>query len=223
MSISTKWPRLLVAGDSITTDQAAEIIARTSRWSMLFSNDKQWLRQINACLAEIGAPVEPHWDRPSEERMAYWRQIDEWEAAHGVLRLSYLDSTSRIASAWIYGSHGWVDWNGAIGTGGYNIGKWPSDDEVTADWDSVASAFPYLRLTAQLVDDEGEGQLCGQWMIADGAVTHDPDPTELIIPVPPFGTGGSGFMPALRYHGERGCTVDQLRRALSLLRAGGQV
>lgn len=215
MTITTKWPRLLVAGDPVTADQAAEIIARTTHWPP-YINDKAWQQLILSELHRIGHPVEPHRGGEMDAFGNYWRAVDAWRRDRGILNLSYLHN-SRVGSSWIYGPHGWVDWDGTIGAGGWNVGKWPSDEEVTEDWTSIAAAFPYLRLTAQLVENEGEGGLAGQWTIANGEVVHDPTPVDFIKPVPAFGDGGGYLFAGLTPGGERGCTVEQLQHALNFL------
>ena len=42
-----KWPALLVVGDRVTTDQAAEIIVRTAGYAFC-TNDRAWHRQIKS-------------------------------------------------------------------------------------------------------------------------------------------------------------------------------
>lgn len=140
----SKWPLLLVAGKSVTLDQANEILIRTNEWRM-FSNDKLWMREVYSA-AGIKLNLQGNPDVTS---------LRSFEAKYSILPLHYMNN-SRIASAWIFGPHGWCNWNGNIGCCTYNIGKWPSADEIIEDWRRIAVAFPFLNLIAQYVPNEGE-------------------------------------------------------------------
>jgi hypothetical protein len=176
MSISTKWPRLLVVGEPVTEVQADEILIRTNEWRTPFSNDKNWLATVENIAAEFGRPREPQrtgdHDAYMVELRGHWPQMQAWHDRLGILELGYLRNY-RIMSAWIGGPHGWCDWNGAIFCSEFNIGKWPSDREVGEDWEQIASAFPFLDLTAQCVDEEGEADsACAQWRVVNGQVHY---------------------------------------------------
>jgi hypothetical protein len=212
--ITTKWPRLLVVGQPVTPTQAGEILLRTDDW-WISGNDQAWVNDLEDTLADYGRPREP--DRRDvdgfQEFREFYRLHDEWKASLGVLTLHYLQN-SRIISTWIGGPHGWCDWDGTIGCSTYNIGKWPSDDEVAEDWQVIAETFPFLDLTAHLVDDEGEGAVAGEWRIRDGKVRHNPDPADvLILPTEPEFT-------ALSDGWERGVSVPRLHEALAHLTGG---
>ncbi len=210
MPITTKWPRLLVVGEPVTEAQADEILIRTDSW-YLGGNDREWERTLHEVAAEFGWPPEP--DRRTSAayaRIAQYRAAHEWQRALGILELGYLHN-ARIASSWVGGPHGWCDWSGRIGCSTFNVGKWPSSDEITDDWQAIAEAFPYLDLTAQLVDDEGEGTLAGQWRVKNGAVEHDPEPAEFIAAP----SDDVQWMAPLMVGGERGCTIDRFRSALA--------
>jgi hypothetical protein len=216
--ITTKWPRLLVKGQPVTRAQANEILLRTDDW-WFSCNDQSWLNSLEETCAGLGRPRKPGDIPPGEEQVAalsaYYKADDEWRARLGILPLGYLDN-SRIASSWAGGPYGWCDWDGTIGCGDYNIGKWPSDDTVTEDWRNIAAAFPYLDLVAQLVEDEGEGGLAGQWRVKDGAVVHNPSPDRRIMdPVDPV------FLAFMRPGGERGTTLPRFREALAQVLGAG--
>lgn len=156
----TKWPRLIVVGDKVTEEQAEEIILRTT--SYLSTNSRGFERMA----AEIlGIPISKYGILdmlPFRDRV-------------GGLSLEYLGN-HRIASSWIGGPHGWCDWDGHIGCSVFNIGKWPSFAEVNEEWAMIANAFPFLRLRAQLITDEGEGIVCADWDVVDGkAVARMPE------------------------------------------------
>lgn len=190
----TKWPRLLVRGVTVSEEQADEILIRTCVPAYLNGNDRQWgmaVRRVMG-LQDDEAPRELYETGRHEERIAWlkekWAFNDARSQELGLLGLDYL-YTSQIASSWIGGPHGWCDWNGRIFCNTYNIGKWPSTEEVTEEWTDIAEAFPFLDLTAQLISNEGgyedhPGELAGQWRVKDGAVTHEPEPVKQIVPLP---------------------------------------
>lgn len=55
-------------------------------------------------------------------------------------------------SCWIGGTHGWCDWDGTIFANSFNVGKWPTVEEVEKDWQAIAAAFPFLDLRSQLLN-----------------------------------------------------------------------
>jgi hypothetical protein len=180
----TKWPLLLVRGESVTREQANEILIRTCVPGYLNVNDKEWsvlVQRILGLRNEDDPPQELWSEDRRDERIAWFKERWDFNRARadqlGILNLGYL-YTSRIASSWIGGPHGWCDWDGTIASSNYNIGKWPSTSDVTEEWTEIAEAFPYLDLTAQLISKEGEGDLVGEWRVKDGAVTHNPEPIE---------------------------------------------
>lgn len=202
-----KWPRLLVAGEPVTQEQANNILIRTQCWPP-FTNDRAWEREIAGILAEHGGPT------PLSNGWG-WDGVREWGTRIRAVDLSYL-SNERIASAWYGGPHGWCDWNGTIAASTWNIGKWPTVEEVADDWQNIAAAWPFLRLRAQLVPDEGQsGTPAVEWLVADGRVETSTSPTRLIAqPVNPQ------FRP--RHPGrERGVSPARLREAINQVRRGG--
>lgn len=202
----TKWPRLLVAGASVTEDQASEILVRTDSW-FLSSNSHDWERTVYAA---AGIEITEHgW--PAED------SLREFCARMGVLRLSYL-TNSQIVSAWVGGAHGWCHWDGRIGCANYNLGKWPTTEEITDDWIAIAAAFPYLDLTAQLVTNEGAGRLVGEWRLQDGEVHYEPFPPEQIRPLDDSLLTSAGIARLMRVDLEPGVTLGRLEEALQLVR-----
>lgn len=213
MTIHTKWPRLIVVGEPVTEEQANEILIRTCVPSYLRVNDDEW---NDAVARTMGFPAGEDWPPHTlqgAERTAWftkrWAAQDRRSEELGVIGLEYLFN-SRISSTWIGGSHGWCDWDGTIGASVYNIGKWPSTETVTEEWQSIAAAFPYLRLDAQVVEDEGDGVIADQWHIADGVAelveVGEPLPAP---PEPPF------FPGVLLRDGERGVSIERLRAAVA--------
>jgi hypothetical protein len=202
-----KWPRLLVTGRAVTEAQANEILVRTAQWFML-SNDRAWM---NTVMTAAGIELSEHTGTPCA---AMTRRFEE---RLRVLPLRYL-SNHRIASAWLLGPHGWCDWSGHIGTSRYNIGKWPTVEAVTEDWETIARAFPYLDLTAQLVnheEDTGDGPPVVEWRVIRGRVAVDYAPDEPIVPVEPVELRESMMlMRLLSPVGERGVDEERLVKAL---------
>lgn len=210
----TKWPRLLVTGTPVTPEQADEILVRTANLYLLDVNDKAWTHTVYGVLGL--AP-----GRYSNATMESIRAVTE---ELGVLPLVLL-YTSRIGSSWIGGPHGWCDWDGTIGSSNYNIGKWPDRATVLSDWETIAAAFPYLDLTAQLLADEGEtdAPVLGQWRVADGHATEE-TPGQRITPATEL-TEIDMFARLFSPGGERGvfeqrlaAAVDRVRAARSALR-----
>jgi hypothetical protein len=210
----TKWPLLLVKGERVTEQQANEILIRTCVPSYLSANDQDW----NQTVARImGLPEGDDW--PPKEiaqddaaRMAWhherWERRDRRTAELGILGLNYLYN-SRIASSWIGGPHGWCDWDGSIGCNTHNIGKWPSEEDVTEEWTVIAEAFPYLDLTAQLVTNEGEGELAAEWRVQGGTVEQREPGKQIRLMAEP---SLAGFFMGGR---ERGVSPERLEVAVA--------
>jgi hypothetical protein len=194
----TKWPRLLVLGDPVTPAQASQILIRTDMWT-LPGRDRGWVQAV-ARLA--GIPLN-RYGRIDEEA------AQEFRAAVGGLDLSYLYN-DRIVSDWLGGPHGWCDWNGQIGCANYNIGKWPWVEEVHDEWTMIATEFPFLRLRAQLVRDEGAAGIPAvEWLIRGGEA-HLVESIGLLRP------------PETDHRylaGQPGVTIERLREALAQTRS----
>lgn len=207
MTELTKWPLLLVRGEPITEAQANEVLIRTNFWGG-GTNDRDFERDVLA-LAGIEA---------GEYRWPTYDSVKAFNRRHDVLELLYLYN-SRIYSSYIGGPHGWCNWDGTIGCANYNIGKWPSVEEVTQDWEKIAEAFPFLNLVAQLVPDEGEAkQAAVGFMIWNGKVSVAEGPADPIIQSSEF--DAEGFMVDLMSHGrERGVSLERLAAALDQVRA----
>ena len=213
MTDLTKWPRLLVKGEPVTEQQANEILIRTCQPAYLDGNDRAW----NGIVARaMGFPEGDDYPpkaiaEDNDARMAWfrerWAARDRRTAELGIIGLEYLYNC-RIASTWIGGPHGWCNWDGTIGCSTHNIGKWPSVEEVTDEWERIAAAFPYLDLTAQLVTDEGDGEIAVEWRVQGGAAELC-EPGKQIRPV-----GEPSFLSVLTFGGERGVSPQRLEVAV---------
>jgi len=210
-----KWPALLIVGESVTEDQAAEIIIRTGHWPICI-NDRAWEREVHAILGVVN----PYEDvsRDVKSINALYETFTAWKERMGVLDMEYLYN-SQVGSAYIGGPHGWCDWRGVIGCSDYNIGKYPDTVEVLHDWQKIAEAFPFLKLKSQLFNGESCESLIRpviQYNVEGGKV--DVVPVEDLKDHPTNNIGPelvAFFTNPLR---ERGCKADVLRRAVQLVR-----
>lgn len=211
----TKWPRLIVAAEpgheTVTREQSNEILLRTDAGDF-WVNDREWTK---ACADVLGIPSE--W-RAYKNGGGYqdvsWREADAWRKSIGALDLHYCVN-SRIMSAWIGGPHGWLDWDGNLGCSTWNIGKWPSHEEVTEDWQRIAAAFPYLDLHVQCIANEGEGDVAGQWRVTGGKAAM----VEPVERMQPRELGEADLLLRFFSRGaERGVSLERLREANEQLR-----
>ncbi len=204
MEIVSKWPRLLVDGPAVSPELAGEILVRTDRW-ILCCNDRDWRAAVYDLVGiprQGGNPVD-------------WRDVDALRESIGALELAYL-ANDRIASAWIGGPHGWIDWDGRVGCADWNIGKWPSAEAVDHDWGLIARTWPELRLTAWLLEDEGAGPVCRQWKVGDGmALAVKPTPPRVV----PVEVDAATVRARFALGGERGVSPERLAGAVEAARA----
>jgi hypothetical protein len=203
--IRTKWPLLLVTGKPVTEEQADDILLRTSA-GYWHTNDRQWRADVSRIL---GVPLDDHGDFG-------WRDLAAWRKSIGALDLHHL-SNGRIMSSWIGGPKGWCDWDGRIGCGNWNIGKWPEVAEIEEDLAAISAAWPFLDMRVQLIDDEGDGQLCGEWRVWDGQWTEtEPGPR---IDEPDLNVEAAAISLIFASSGrERGVSPDRLAAAWARVR-----
>lgn len=192
-----KWPRLLIVGEDVAPDQAAEINIRThvSYW---MSNDRA---------------------RTNEYRVAAGKSADDQDGyvsdeAYGdryhLLDLGFL-GTNAIMSSWIGGPHSWCSWAGHIFSNTTNIGKWPDIGSVEHDWELIATAFPYLDLRCQLLADEGEGGVLVEYRVQNGEVQVSMEPGSRLVP--PADLANSSILACVMMPAsvrEFGITTDEL-------------
>lgn len=226
-----KWPALAVVGKAVTPKQAYEILIRTD--NLYFSsNDREFDKQLNETLFDIEIPkagydtandaiaVKLGLDiKDSSGLSDKWQRIEEYKQpfldAIKPVSLSYL-ANHRIVSSWIGGPHGWCDWQGNIGCRNYNIGKYPSVQEVYEEWKAIAEAFPFLELTCQLMSHEagpedGIDKPLVEYRVSNGRVI-------MVNPKAPitntaFGSGDM-FERFSNPFAERGCSIELFKQAL---------
>lgn len=134
-----------------------------------------------------------------------------------LLDLYYLNN-HQILSSWIGGPHGWCDWNGNINSSNYNIGKWPSVEDVYNEWVKIAEAFPFLDLRAQLYSGETsdhESEPLVEFTLKHGKVEMSipSEPLDL-----PYFDMSSMFSRFNNRHSERGCSIETFKTALDHVR-----
>lgn len=216
-----KWPGLLVVGDKVTREQAMEILIRTD--DLEFScNDNLFMRQLSKVVYGIDPDKSWHIADAMQKQLGLewqdaWNKINKTRSEYRIIENLYYLQNRMIVSAWVGGPHGWCDWEGNIYTAQYNIGKWPSVESVYNEWVDIASTFPFLKLTAQLlsreIGDEDPGVPVVQFNVANGVVSMS-IPESQITPakMPDF---VSRFASA---HGERGCTIEQFYEASTFVK-----
>ena len=188
-----KWPALLVVGEPVTKKQAAEIIIRTQHF-FFNTNDRVFQDQLQEA---VGLDGDYDFDKIGKRYTEY-----------KCLNIEFLVN-SRIVSCYIGGPHGWCNWDGAIGCSSYNIGKWPTIEDVLAEWKTIAAAFPFLKLKSQLFSgehDEEELKPVIQFNIADGQAT--------IATIESLGMIRDPLSLPARSFNERGCTIGRFKQAL---------
>ena len=145
-----KWPQMIVAGKPVTVEQAKDIIFRTDRFLTEFSEysggnyrkfNKEY-RDKAGITSVLPAIIK---DRQLRDEI-----YDELRVIWPDIRYVLNDWGS---SNFIGGPHGWCSPSGKISYR-YNVGKWPSVQEIQEDWQEIATAFPYLDLNVTLMSGE---------------------------------------------------------------------
>lgn len=138
-----KWPACLINGNSVTKEQAVEILLRTdyNLPNFSFASNDHAANHAYSKIFGIDSNADIDYD-----------ELDRLKYKLGVLEIEFL-ANERILSSYIGGPNGWVDWEGKVS---YfkNIGKWPTTRQVYCEWQNIAKHFPYLNLTCQLFDKE---------------------------------------------------------------------
>jgi hypothetical protein len=205
-----KWPAMVVVGKPVTEEQAKEIIVRTSGISF-YSNNHEFVQMLYEHIFDKKLNVKKYHSSICD----YYTNEEEYQRVikkYGILYcLDYLIN-SQIVSSYIGGPHGWCNWDGTIFTNSYNIGKYPSVDDVLKEWKVIAKTFPYLDIKCQLWSGEcGEDNTVPavQYNVKNGNVTMVEPEDIYVYP----GCGGSGnlnrFAQRLAFGSsmECGCTI----------------
>jgi hypothetical protein len=139
-----KWPRLLALGKILSIEQTYEVIVKTTNLWNICTNSYSLL-STNRLLKLMSSD---NFTITSEKLYSSNIPEEDWIFNK---ELDYLHN-SQFYSSWIGGRHGWLNWNGTIRTSNYNIGKWPSVNDVLNDVITLKTQFPFLDVTFQLVD-----------------------------------------------------------------------
>ncbi len=167
-----KWSQMIVVGDSVYPEQAKEIIRRTDTFFTFGGgNDKEYVNRIHETLGI------PSIEFGSYDLYYEWQ--DKFLNESDFIQTSFVHN-SWISSCYVYGPHGWCNPNGTIHFID-NIGKWPDIVEVLFDWTVLAQEFPFLHLTAILMNgehgDEGTEPVAGIYVkSATEILVYDPKP-----------------------------------------------
>lgn len=190
--ISSKWPMLIVKGNKVTEDQALDIIFRTNNY-YIYGNDRNFREQMLRHIYEdISGSKYQEVDKSKKVDHVtrhYYQSTVVGAIEHklNVINLEYLNN-SRIDTPYIFGRHGWCDWNGNIQCANYNIGKWPQIEEVNDDLLKIAQAFPYLTFKMQLTScesseiEDNDFEITAEFEVSNGTVkSYYPEKQELIF------------------------------------------
>lgn len=152
-----KWPQMLVSGKPVTPEQAKAIILRTDHfltdpcpYAGGNSHEFNEAYRKQAGLTQLQTLVKR--SDGSTYTSVCWDTHSQLKDKLGVLRTTYV-SNSWASCSFIGGPHGWCSPEGKIFYSD-NVGKWPSVDEVLKDWQTIATAFPYLDLNVTLMGGE---------------------------------------------------------------------
>lgn len=209
----TKWPQLVVTGKNVTTEQAAEIIIRTTNlWFTSNEEDiEEKLYEIIDKTFKFTYEIDKN-TKNSGEKKALRRDL---LSNYNSLDLHYLEN-ERIVNCWVDGTKGWLSWSGEVGCSNYNIGKWPTTTEVYKEWKLIAKAFPYLDLQCQLMSGEScekeeEIKPVIEYIIKNGDV-------QIKTPTKKLKCSVDYTNPTKLLTKEFGCTFEQFRNALQYLK-----
>ena len=166
-----KWPAMVVRGQPVSYEQAREIIRRTdSYFDGHVGNDRAWAAEV---AQRLRFPGDEDRKKPYKE---YRDALQGWQDRWGFVRTEYVRN-SWISCAVLGGPRGWCHPTGLISFD-QNIGKYPEVREVLSDWRKIAEAFPFLDLTATVMDrEQSEGEdavplvtivvVCGEASLTD--------------------------------------------------------
>jgi hypothetical protein len=146
-----KWPQMVVTGKRISEEFALEIIRRTDRWFVNASgcNDRDGDERL---AKRLRMPHFFRYDPARPDRREDWQLSARWKEAWKTIETQYVHN-SWIGSSFAWGPHGWCHPDGRISYYD-NVGKWPSIEDVRADWQLLATAFPFLDLRVTLMSGE---------------------------------------------------------------------
>lgn len=162
-----KWPQLVVTGDSVSKEQALEIIRRTDYFfqgDCENGSDHEFRRKAQKA---VHFPEQVQYHDPSfykedgtrdddkhmEALRTFWNAREVWQKDWGIVKTEYVYNCW-ISSSFVYGPHGWCHPDGTIGHF-YNVfTKRPSVEDVYEDLTKLAEEFPFLALEVTLMSED---------------------------------------------------------------------
>lgn len=146
-----KWPAMFVYGARVETEQAKEIIRRTD--TFFYYPDGKDSKFLRSMADNFGWRVD-RWSMRSlnPDRDKHTEILNQWLVRWEYIELEYIRN-DWISSLFVYGPNGWCHPDGIIQYA-FNVGKWPSVEDLYNEWSKVAEAFPFLSLRVQLHDRE---------------------------------------------------------------------
>ncbi|MCH8517907.1 MAG: hypothetical protein LAT68_16515 [Cyclobacteriaceae bacterium] len=145
-----KWPQLIITGPNVDPEHAKEFILKTDGFLTDFSeyaggNE----REFNASYRrKAGADILDG----IQSRHSRWEVQKKVRKRIGFVDLQYV-SSDFASSSFIGGPHGVVSPAGVVSYA-YNVGKWPTVEDILTDFKALARAFPWLELWATVYDRE---------------------------------------------------------------------
>lgn len=178
-----KWPAIRVIGDPISIADVKDIIFRTDRsliygpgdfvlggndrifqntcidcfgWRQYVENQRLDHELVTKCLKngnELNTIADERRKLLPEWFDDFYGFAEVYRREMGFIPCQYL-ANDYLSTAYIGGPTGWCKLNGAIALSGKNIGKWPTVEEVAAEWRLLLNAFPFLNLECTLFSGE---------------------------------------------------------------------
>lgn len=145
--ILNKWVQLVINGDTISEEQALEIIRRTDSafYGEMSGNNHDFITEANKILKKPKMDYENIEKYIQEEKL--WKE--KWKLVND---LNYLKN-NWVSCSWIGGCHGWCHPDGTIGFCN-NIGKYPEVKEIYDELSILGKEFPFLNLICTITDRE---------------------------------------------------------------------
>lgn len=152
-----RWPQLIIVGETVTHEQAKEIIFRTDSFltcsdGCLGGNDREF-NQAYIDAAGFSKLENTFIGQDGHEKKIFdYPKYETFLNKIGFIDLAYV--YNRFASsAFVYGPAGFCHPDGKIEFT-HNVGKNPNVEDIFEDFLKLAEAFPFLDMKASLYSDE---------------------------------------------------------------------
>jgi hypothetical protein len=139
-----KYIFLATKGETITKEQAAEVLVRTGAHTITYSSDEG-----QAILDSVlGRPSSEFTNLKDFNFAQYWDQMDEfYERVQAIGLHTFYHNLLAVPSYQIPES--WINWDGVI-DGAFQAEKWIAEEEILSDLNNIVEAFPYLNFEVQV-------------------------------------------------------------------------